>query len=147
MATIIRPEDGRTWDVVFPEAYADSEGETLEGEEGKALVERLGRSPKWYTLSNILYLLAAYYSRGKPEIKAKDRARVWVMNILITSFVNDRPLYDYDDDKDMAGLGRNVWWLVKALDTDPHAYREFGRFANQPEPTITIGEPRDNGTS
>lgn len=125
MATIIRPKSGETWDKVFPDAYDDSEGETIEGEEGKALLARLGRSPKWYQLSNILYVLAAYFSRGRVTIKAKDRPRVWAMNLLVTSMVNDG-FSKYDSDKDMASLGRSIYWLVKVLDTEPTTRREFG---------------------
>ena len=129
MATIIRPASGETWDKVFPEAYADSEGETVEGDEGKALYERLGRAPKWYALSNVLYVLAAYFSRGKVTIKAADRPRLWAMNLFVTSMVNDGIRLDYDSDKDMASLGRSVYWLVKTLDTKPYAYREHRSFA------------------
>lgn len=127
MATIIRPESGQTWDKEFPDAYVDSEGETIDGEEGRALMERLGRTPKWYALNSILYLLAAFFTRGTITITQKERRRVWVMNKLVTSFVNDAiPRLDYDSDKSMADLGRSVYWLVKALDTNPGAWREAG---------------------
>lgn len=143
MATIIRPKSGDTWDKVFPHAYADSEGETIDGDEGRALITRLGRYPMWYTLSNVLYVLAAFLSRGTVKIKASERTRVWVLNKLVTSFVNDSygsRIEDYDSDKQMAALGRNVYWLVKVLDTEPGAWRESG-FARGV--SITVGDAQN----
>ena len=116
MATIIRPKSGKDWEDEFPRIK--DEPQTLE--EAKAL----GVVPFWYHLNSALYVVAAFYSRGTVEIKKSERARVWALNKIVTSYVNGG-LDEFESDERMAELGRSIYALIKVLDTEPTTNRTF----------------------
>lgn len=104
MSTYIKPGNGKTWDETFPNMTNQDAAD----------------------LNSALLLLSAWLTRGRVNIPAKKRTRIWVVEAILSACTaphGEIEVYTPDNPRSMEELGRLTYWIFKALDTDPEVGR------------------------
>jgi|WetSurMetagenome_2_1015567.scaffolds.fasta_scaffold03898_21 hypothetical protein len=117
MSTWIKPKSNREWTDEFP--FLKDEPDTVDEANAKGILLR------WPFVNSVLYILAAFLTRGTLS------SRNALVNKIVTAWVDDSFTSPddaavwkaFDDDAEMASLGRYVYTLVKVMDTKPFAGR------------------------